>query len=93
MTRHLAAAAALLMLTSSIVCACPEPVEGACPELVEEAQPMALRFGRVWDGTRVIPDAVVIIDGGRIVSVGPAGKDLPVGADDRSQPLLHRREG
>ena len=41
------------------------------------AQPTAIRFGRVWDGTRVITDAVVLVDGKRIVSVGPATSDLP----------------
>jgi imidazolonepropionase-like amidohydrolase len=43
------------------------------------AQPTAYRFARAWDGTRVIPDAVIVVEGDRIVSVGPAGS-APAGA-------------
>jgi imidazolonepropionase-like amidohydrolase len=38
------------------------------------AQAVGYRFARAWDGARVIPDAVVIVDGNRIVSVGPAAE-------------------
>ncbi|OFW03349.1 MAG: hypothetical protein A3H96_19565 [Acidobacteria bacterium RIFCSPLOWO2_02_FULL_67_36] len=50
-------------------------------------QPTAIRFARVWDGTRVIPNAVVVVDNGRILSVEPAGKELPAGA----RVIDHRR--
>lgn len=39
----------------------------------------AIRFGRLWDGSRVVPDAVVIVDGGRITRVGSGGA-IPTGA-------------
>jgi len=41
----------------------------------------AIRFGRLWDGTRVVTDAVVIVQGDRIVSVSSGTRDLPKGAD------------
>jgi len=72
MTRPLAAAAALfIMMTASLAF----------------GQPTAIRFARVWDGTRVIPNAVVVVDNGRILSVEPAGKELPAGA----RVIDHRR--
>jgi imidazolonepropionase-like amidohydrolase len=43
------------------------------------AQTQAVRFGRLWDGARVIENAVVVIDGARIVGVGdtvPAGAQV-----------------
>jgi hypothetical protein len=33
-------------------------------------QTKAIRFGRAWDGARVVADAVVVIEGDRIVRVG-----------------------
>jgi imidazolonepropionase-like amidohydrolase len=44
------------------------------------AQSTAIRFGRLWDGERVISDAVVLVEGGRIVSVGRAAAGVPRGA-------------
>jgi imidazolonepropionase-like amidohydrolase len=41
----------------------------------------ALRFGQVWDGTRLIPRAVVVVDGNRIVSVGTGDRAVPAGAE------------
>ena len=41
----------------------------------------AIRFGRLWDGTRVVTDAVVVVDGDRIVSVSTGTRDLPSGAE------------
>ena len=38
-------------------------------------QAQAYRFGRVWDGERVLNDAVIVVDGGRILSVGTSGAD------------------
>jgi hypothetical protein len=40
------------------------------------ADQRALRFGQLWDGTRLIPNAVVVVEGERIVEVRnsvPAG--------------------
>ncbi len=39
----------------------------------------AIRFGKLWDGSRVIPDALVIVDGERITSV-ESGGTIPSGA-------------
>jgi imidazolonepropionase-like amidohydrolase len=43
------------------------------------AQTRAVRFARLWDGTRIIDDAVVTIDGSRIVRVGRGDGDVPGG--------------
>lgn len=40
----------------------------------------AIRFGKLWDGRRVIADAVVIVEGDRIQSV-TAGGAIPAGAE------------
>jgi imidazolonepropionase-like amidohydrolase len=48
-----------------------------------DAQPQArvIRFGRLWDGTRVITDAVVVVEKDRIVRVESGGSTLPAGAE------------
>jgi imidazolonepropionase-like amidohydrolase len=38
-------------------------------------QAQSYRFGRVWDGEKVLTDAVIVVDRGRIVSVGTSGGD------------------
>jgi imidazolonepropionase-like amidohydrolase len=40
----------------------------------------ALRFGRLWDGSRVINDAVVVVEGERIKSVGSGNAAVPANA-------------
>src|SRR5205807_1014777 len=40
----------------------------------------AIRFGRLWDGHRVVADAVVIVEGDRIQSVTSGGA-IPAGAE------------
>jgi imidazolonepropionase-like amidohydrolase len=45
------------------------------------AQAKAIRFGRLWDGARVITDAVVLVEGDRIVSVTSGMPKLPSGAE------------
>jgi imidazolonepropionase-like amidohydrolase len=45
------------------------------------AQITAVRFSRLWDGTRVVPDAVVTVDGGRIVNVSSGEAAVPKGAE------------
>lgn len=47
------------------------------PGTTSIAAPTALRFGRLWDGTRVLTQAHVIVDGGRITHVGTGNP--PVG--------------
>ena len=51
----------------------------ACSATSARADVRALRFGQLWDGDRLIKNAVVIVDGTRIVAVGdrvPAGADV-----------------
>ena len=44
------------------------------------ADPVAIRFGALWDGTRrLLKDAVVVVEGGRIRTVAAAAADLPAG--------------
>lgn len=50
---------------------------GAVPAL---AQTSAIRFGRLWDGTRVMTDAVVVVTGDRITAVGSGEAAVPAGA-------------
>lgn len=45
------------------------------------AQNRAIRFGRMWDGSKVITDAVVVISGDRITAVGTGGSAVPGGAE------------
>jgi imidazolonepropionase-like amidohydrolase len=45
-----------------------------------QAQAKAIRFGKLWDGTKVTNDAVVVIDGDRITSVGSGSSAVPAGA-------------
>jgi imidazolonepropionase-like amidohydrolase len=45
------------------------------------AQTKAIRFGQLWDGTRVIADAVVVIEGDRIVRVATGEAGVPAGAE------------
>jgi imidazolonepropionase-like amidohydrolase len=46
----------------------------------QTASATALRFGKLWDGSSVTTDAVVVIDGDRIVSVGTGDAAVPRGA-------------
>jgi imidazolonepropionase-like amidohydrolase len=45
-----------------------------------EAQTKAIRFGKLWDGTKVIADAVVVVEGERITAVGTGNSAVPKGA-------------
>jgi imidazolonepropionase-like amidohydrolase len=45
------------------------------------AQTKAVRFGTLWDGAQVVRDAVVVIDGDRIVKVGSGSGDVPKSAE------------
>ena len=43
-------------------------------------QTTAIRFGKLWDGSTVTTDAVVVVDGDRITSVGTGNAAVPRGA-------------
>jgi imidazolonepropionase-like amidohydrolase len=45
-----------------------------------KAQPQAIRFGGLWDGSRVTKDAVVVVNGDRITAVGSGNGAVPRGA-------------
>ena len=45
-----------------------------------DAQTRAVRFGKAWDGTKVVNDAVVVIERDRIISVGSGNSAVPDGA-------------
>ena len=44
------------------------------------AQPTAVRFKRLWDGSAVVDDAVVVVQDGKIVRVDRGAAALPAGA-------------
>src|SRR5438034_4651670 len=50
--------------------------------LPQPAARTALRFAHAWDGTRLLDDALIVVDGDKIVSVEGGRKDLPAGAAD-----------
>src|SRR5262245_24684518 len=45
-----------------------------------EAQTKAVRFGKLWDGSKVVADAVIVVDGDRVTSVGTGNGAVPKGA-------------
>jgi imidazolonepropionase-like amidohydrolase len=45
-----------------------------------QAQTRAIRFGKLWDGTSITTDAVVVVDGDRVISVGTGNAAVPRGA-------------
>jgi imidazolonepropionase-like amidohydrolase len=46
-----------------------------------QAQTKAIRFGKLWDGTKVTTDALVIVTGDRITAVGTGTDAIPAGAE------------
>src|SRR3954470_18999195 len=44
-----------------------------------------LRFGHLWDGTRLLDDVVVVVDGDRIASIQDRQKTVPADAIDLSK--------
>jgi imidazolonepropionase-like amidohydrolase len=63
-------------------------VAAAVPHATPSGQPPAtrttLRFGHLWDGTRLLDDVIVVVDGGKIASVEPGQRQAPSGALDLS---------
>jgi imidazolonepropionase-like amidohydrolase len=45
------------------------------------AQQRAIRVGKLWDGSKTIADAVVVVAGDRVVRVGTGTGDVPAGAE------------
>ena len=46
-----------------------------------QAQTRAVRFGKLWDGDKMVADAVVVMKGDRITAVGSGGSAVPSGAE------------
>jgi imidazolonepropionase-like amidohydrolase len=44
------------------------------------AAPVAVRFGHLWDGSRLMDDATVVVEGDRIVAIGTGSAAIPKGA-------------
>jgi imidazolonepropionase-like amidohydrolase len=44
-------------------------------------QVKAIRFGKLWDGSKVVTDAVVVVTGDRITAVGTGNGAVPAGAE------------
>jgi imidazolonepropionase-like amidohydrolase len=57
------------------------PVDSLEQTPASPATTRVIRFGRLWDGQRTIANAVVVVKGDRIVSVGAAKSPLPAGAE------------
>ena len=51
-----------------------------------QSAPTLLRFGHLWDGTRLLDDVVVTVEGGRIASV-TAAAEIAAGRRDRPAAL------
>src|SRR5262249_11900437 len=54
---------------------------GIAATSVQNAPTRAIRFARVWDGSKVINDAVVVVTGDKVVSVGAGNGAVPQGAE------------
>jgi imidazolonepropionase-like amidohydrolase len=50
--------------------------------LPQQVAPAQFLFGHLWDGTRLLDDVLVTVEGDRIVSVSDRQKRLPAGAAD-----------
>jgi len=46
-----------------------------------EAQTKVVRLGKLWDGSKVLTDAVVVVEGDRITAVGTGNGAVPAGAE------------
>jgi imidazolonepropionase-like amidohydrolase len=51
------------------------------PAALPAAPQTAIRFGRVWDGSQIVSDATVVVEGDRIVRVMTGGEPVPPGVD------------
>ncbi len=71
--------ALLLLLVAGSLCAegqtrALDAPKGSSPQII-------VRFGQLWDGTRIVADAVVTLQGDRIVSVVSGNSAVPAGAE------------
>jgi imidazolonepropionase-like amidohydrolase len=52
------------------------------PPAAQQPAPAVLMFGHLWDGTKVLDDVAVTVDGGKITRIDSGRKELPAGATD-----------
>ena len=70
--------AALVVFTAAALrAAAPQTPAAAAPA---PSDVTALRFGKLWDGSKVMSDAVVVVQGDRVKSVGSGTSAIPAGA-------------
>lgn len=69
MTRRRLAALVVATLFSNVLLA-----------LSAQGQATAIRFGKLWDGSKTVTDAVVLVEGNRIAAVGTGNNAVPKGA-------------
>ena len=50
--------------------------------VVSQTSAVTLRFGHLWDGTRLLDDVIVVVEAGRIVSVDEGQRQAPKDAVD-----------
>ena len=50
--------------------------------VISQTSAVTLRFGHLWDGTRLLDDVIVVVDAGRIVSVDEGQRQAPKDAVD-----------
>jgi imidazolonepropionase-like amidohydrolase len=56
-------------------------VMAVVPAALPAAPQTAIRFGRIWDGSRIVPDAIVVVEGDKIVRLMTGAEPVPPGAD------------
>jgi imidazolonepropionase-like amidohydrolase len=70
-------AVAILLLSATMATAL---AAGRQNSAAQSSSVTAVRFGKLWDGSRVITDAVVVVEGDRVKSVGSGSSAVPANA-------------
>ena len=70
-----------ILLTTTITAAfLIAPAIRAVPQQTRGDNVTVLRFGKLWDGSKVTTDAVVVVDGDRVKSIGSGASAVPPNA-------------
>jgi imidazolonepropionase-like amidohydrolase len=69
-----------LSITLAAACAWTAAVTVPRAQAPSAAATTVLRFGSVWDGTKVTRNAVVVVEGDRVKSIGPGTAAVPANA-------------
>ena len=72
----------LIALLVTLTCAVLVQAQTGAPatRMLRGEVETAIRFGKLWDGSKVITDAVVVVNGDRITAVGTGNGAVPAGA-------------